>query len=244
MDDIVGVVYTTRPNDAKHRRKNNPGHFPMLIFRNGTVAAHFMAVYQQSKVWNKQFQKTSLSTVLCSKAVLASVIPSLLPVDPREVKDLTDSNRDIQISLQDTGGDTFLASQLGNWTMVEVMTGVRPSSGKGSDPAEERRIRREANAAKAAQSAEGRIMEEQYGGVRPAEPSEDRQLHMRETMEALAASNPQAALNFLYSVISQLDIEEETLTQQTLGGLLRRQPLDPEKQREGKADGDGSAMVE
>jgi hypothetical protein len=26
--------------------------------------------------------------------------------------------------------------------------------------------------------------------------------------------------------------------------LLRRQPLDPEKQREGKADGDGSAMVE
>jgi hypothetical protein len=67
---------------------------------------------------------------------------------------------------------------------------------------------------------------------------------MRETMEALAASNPQAALNFLYAVISQLDIEEETLTQQTLGGLLRRQPLDPEKQREGKADGDGSAMVE
>jgi hypothetical protein len=185
-----------------------------------------------------------MSTILCSKAVFASVIPSLLPVDPREVKALIVSNSDIQISLQDTGGDTFFASQLGNWTMVEVVTSVRPSSGTGSDPAEERRIRREANAAKAAQSAEGRILEEQYGGDRPAEPSEDMQRHMRETMEALAASNPQAALNFLYSVISQLDIEEEALTRQTLGGLLRRQPLDSEKQREEAADGDGSAMVE
>jgi hypothetical protein len=241
MDDIAGVVYTTRPNDAKHRRKNNPGHFPMLIFRSGIVAAHFMAVYQRSKVWREQFQKNSMSTILCSKAVFASVIPSLLPVDRREVKELAVSNRDVQISLQDTREDTYFASQLGNWTMVEVETSVRPSSGTGSDPAEVRRIRREANAAKAAQSAEGRILGEKHGGDRPVGPSEDMQRHMKLTFDALAASDPQAALNFLYSVISQIDIDEETLTRQTLGGLLRT--LDPAKQTDEAADGE-AAMVE
>jgi hypothetical protein len=213
----------------------------MLIFRSGIVAAHFMAVYQRSKVWREQFQKNSMSTILCSKAVFASVIPSLLPVDRREVKELAVSNRDVQISLQDTREDTYFASHLGNWTMVEVETSVRPSSGTGSDPAEVRRIRREANAAKAAQSAEGRILGEKHGGDRPVGPSEDMQRHMKLTFDALAASDPQAALNFLYSVISQLDIEEEKITRLTLGGLLRT--LDPAKQPEEVAEGEGSAMV-
>jgi hypothetical protein len=227
MVDIEGVVYTTRPNDAKHRRKNNPGHFPMIIFKNRIVLAHFMAVYQQSKAWKGQFLKSPMSCVLCTQSAHASVTPSLLPVDPQVVIDLSSSNKEIQTPLRDNGGDTFLASLLqGVWSMEGPLTDAKPSSGKGSDPAEERRLRREANAAKAAQSAEDRM--QQGERARPAEPNEDRQRHMKVTMEELAASNPQAALNFMYEAIRDLLIEEEALTLQTLGGLLPRRDDDTE----------------